>query len=119
MPRLFAYATLQRSGPDHHCLNRQARLLGHHCTPGRYTLVDHPNMPIMVFHGSMSIEGEVFALSDTGLAHLEHQLVNRMPALERRCLPTPYGDAWVFGLARMPAEATPLPCGNWLLARRR
>lgn len=108
---LFVYGTLRR-GEAHHRLLGDARCLGRHRTARRYTMFDLGGFPAIVAGGRDAVVGEVFAVGQGLLAHLDaYEDCPREYARTR--IDTRFGKAWVYIYRRRPAGARTVPGGDW------
>lgn len=114
--RVFVYGTLMRGECNHHYL-RAARLLGTASTPPCCRLYSLGAYPVLCFAGRQRVTGEVYLISQRQLRLID--ALEQYPLVyERRCIPTPFGPAWVYFQSSPPRAASSLPSGRWRQARR-
>ncbi|HWP94944.1 MAG TPA: gamma-glutamylcyclotransferase family protein [Gammaproteobacteria bacterium] len=114
--RIFVYGSLRRDGSAHRLL-RGAVCLGRWRTPPCYTLLSLGDWPAAVMGGRTAIAGEVYAVSHRILAVLD--AYEGVPGLYRRLtIATPWGEAWMYVLAR-PVRAPRAASGDWFAQGRR
>ncbi|MEE4380260.1 MAG: gamma-glutamylcyclotransferase [Candidatus Competibacteraceae bacterium] len=113
---VFVYGTLRRGEANHHWLG-DAPLLGQHCTAARYTLLDLGPYPAVVTKGRTAIVGELYALDEGLLSHLD-ELEDYPREYTRERITIPQGKAWMYLYRQPPADAVIIPSGDWCRWRR-
>lgn len=109
--KVFVYGTLMR-GEDNHHLLRNASLLGVAHTPPRYRLFSLGRYPVACPGGSQPIKGEVYGVSQRGLALLD-ELEEYPRDYRRGAIDTPFGPAWIYYQPKPASGARPIPIGDW------
>ena len=110
--RVFVYGTL-RKGEENHGLLARARMLGTTKADDGYTMIDLGDYPAVISNGKNAVFGEVYEISEDMLKGVDE--LEECPDYYRRMLiATPYGNAWIYVLARLPDEYTcEISSGDW------
>lgn len=109
--KVFVYGTLMSGETNHHLL-RHANRLGRARTPPQYRLFSMGDYPVICPGGRQSVEGEVYSVSQRGLAQLD-ELEEYPRYYRRRPIDTAYGPAWVYYQSRPASGARQIPTGDW------
>ncbi|MNS49465.1 Gamma-glutamylcyclotransferase family protein YtfP [compost metagenome] len=112
--RVFVYGTLLEGEPNHHVL-AGARFLGPARTLPAFELVSLGPYPAMVPGGRTAVVGEVYEVSDAGLARLDW--LEGYPELYGRQAIELEGGTRAIAYVQRPAQAEGMPripSGDWL-----
>lgn len=112
--RVFVYGTLLAGQPNHHVL-AGARFLGPARTLPAFELVSLGPYPALVPGGATAVVGEVYEVTDAGLARLDW-LEGYPDLYDRQAIPLADGTrAIAYMQPPAQAEGMPrIPSGDWL-----
>jgi len=108
---VFVYGTLMRGERNHRYL-ASSIYRGRWRTPPVYNLHSLTSYPVACPDGRQRLSGEVYRISRQTLCQLDG--LEEYPLVySRKLITTPWGPAWLYLQAHAPAEAIPLPSGDW------
>ncbi len=109
--QVFVYGTLMKHEANHHYL-RDAQCLGVAITAPQYRLYSLGPYPVLCLNGKQRIQGEVYRVSQMQMRRLD-QLEEYPHYYQRKLIPTPYGQAWIYYHKQTPTNARLIASGNW------
>lgn len=108
---VFVYGTLRKAEPNHHWLE-DSHFVGHFTTPARYSMIHLGAYPAVIAAGSTAITGEVYHVTPEVMAKLD--LLEDFPnAYDRKHIPTPYGQAWMYLWIQGAEGHSIIKSGDW------
>ena len=114
---VFVYGSLQRGEEFHHYLtDGGARFVGAWRTPAAWEMWDLDGYPALTPGGETAVSGELYEIDAALLARLDE--LEETPTLyQRRELPTPHGNAFIYVVLEPPAQRVHLSSGRWSAKR--
>src|SRR5690606_18238349 len=114
MHLVFVYGTLLRGQPNHPLIARSRCVEKRAWTTPSYRFVDLGPFPAMLASGTTAVRGEVYAVDDETLAHLD-MLEGHPSFYERRPIQLASGlEVQAYFLVRASTPGgTPITSGDW------
>ena len=109
--RVFVYGTLKRGQRNYHYL-QGAEFVGRFVTDAIYSMYSFDTYPAVCLQGRHAIHGEVFKINDEQFGLLD-ELEHYPDYYQRVEIPTRFGDAWMYVVARELCRERPLVVGDW------
>lgn len=109
--QVFVYGTLLRGEVNHHLL-AGAQFLGPHRTLPCFALYLLGAYPGAVRGGHCALVGEIYGVDRAGLRRLD-RLEDYPRLYDRRLLPSPYGQAWIYLYRGALRDRPVIPGGDW------
>ena len=109
---VFVYGTLRKEQVNHYLLE-DAMYCGDFVTPAKFKMFDLGAYPGVTSGGRSSITGEVYEIDRKQFARLD-QLEGYPQLYDRKLIPTPFGQAWIYLYKESLAGRKLVVGGDWV-----